>query len=74
MNRDSFHGLWMQFSGQVKEQWGTLMHDQLTVAAGTRDQIAGRMQKQRGLLKQAANLQLEDFISRNRNWRDTSKH
>lgn len=73
MDRDSFHGFWMQFSGQIKEYWGTLMHDQLTVAAGTRDRIAGRKQKQHGVVKQEANRQFAEFISRNRNWRDISR-
>jgi uncharacterized protein YjbJ (UPF0337 family) len=24
MNRNRLHGIWKQFSGKVKEQWGTL--------------------------------------------------
>lgn len=73
MNRDRFHGIWMQFSVKVKEQWGTLTDDPLALAAGTRDRLAGRIQVQRGISKQEADRQLEDFMSRNRNWRNLSR-
>lgn len=73
MNRDRFHGIWKQFSGKVKEQWGTLTDDPLAVAAGTHARLAGRVQEQRGISKQEATRQLEDFMSRNRNWRDLSR-
>ncbi|OGI47394.1 MAG: general stress protein CsbD [Candidatus Muproteobacteria bacterium RBG_16_65_34] len=73
MNRDRFHGICKQFSGKVKEQWGTLTDDPHAVAAGTRDRLAGRIQERRGISKQEADRQIEDFMSRNRNWRDLSR-
>jgi uncharacterized protein YjbJ (UPF0337 family) len=54
------------FSGKVKEQWGTLTEYPLAVAAGTRDRLAGRIREQRGISKQEADRQLEEFVSRNR--------
>jgi uncharacterized protein YjbJ (UPF0337 family) len=73
MNQDRFHGIWKQFSGKVKEQWGTLTEDPHAVAAGRHGWLAGRVQEQRGISKQEAARQLEDFMSRNRNWRDLSR-
>lgn len=73
MDRDRFHGIWKQFSGKAKEQWGALIDDPLAVAAGTRDRLAGRIQEQRGISKQKADRQFEDFMSRNRNWWDLSR-
>ena len=73
MNRDRFRGIWKQFSGKVKERWGRLTDDPLALAAGTRDRLAGRIQEQHGLSKQEADRQLEDFMTRNRNWCDLSK-
>jgi uncharacterized protein YjbJ (UPF0337 family) len=70
MNRDRFEGVWKQFSGEVREQWGTLADNPFAVAAGTRDRLAGRIQEQRGIAKQEADRQLEDFMSRNRKWWD----
>ena len=74
MNRDRVYGVWKQFEGSVKEQWGTLSGDPRMVAAGKRDRIAGRIEEQRGISKQQAERQLEDFMSRNRNWQDLSQH
>ena len=73
MNRERLHGSWMQFKGKLKERWGTLSGDPLAVAAGTRDRSAGRIEKQRGIAKQQAERQLDDFMSRNRNWQDLSQ-
>jgi uncharacterized protein YjbJ (UPF0337 family) len=73
MNRNRLHGIWKQFRGKVKEQWGTLTDDPFTVAAGARDRLAGRIQARRGILKQQADRQLEDFQRRNRNGWDLSR-
>jgi uncharacterized protein YjbJ (UPF0337 family) len=68
MNRDRLQGICQQVSGRLKEHWGTLNGDPRAVAAGTRDRLAGRIQEQRGIAKQEADQQLEDFMRRNRNW------
>ena len=68
MNRDRLGGNWKQFSGRVKQQWGALTGDPLAAAAGTRDRILGGIQEQRGISRQEADRQLEDFMNRNRNW------
>ncbi len=73
MNRSRLHGIWKQFHGQVKEQWGTLTDDPLTVTAGARDRLAGSIQERRGILKQQADPPLKDFKRRNRNWLDLSR-
>ena len=70
MNRDRLHGIWKQFSGKAKEQWGKLTEDPRMIATGTRDRLAGRIQEQRGISKQNADQQLEDFMNRHRNWRN----
>lgn len=74
MNRDRFHGIWKQFSGKIKEQWGMLTNDPLAMTAGSRDQLAGRFQQQYGTAKQEADRQLDDFMLRNRNWRDLTRY
>jgi uncharacterized protein YjbJ (UPF0337 family) len=73
MNRNRLHGIWKQLRGKVKEQWGTLTDDPLTVAAGTRDRLDGRIQERRGILRQQADRQLKDFRHRNRDWGDLSR-
>ena len=73
MNQDRLHGLWKQFGGKMKEHWGMITNDSLTTAAGTRSRLAGGLQEQRGILKQEADRQLEEFMSRHRNWQDLSQ-
>lgn len=43
MNWDQISGKWTHFKGKVKEKWGKLTDDDLEVAAGKRDQIAGKL-------------------------------
>ena len=74
MNRDRYQGVWMQCSGKLIEQWGKLIHDQLTIAAGVSKQLAGRMQEHRGMAQQKTEGQLADFVARNRDWQDISTH
>jgi uncharacterized protein YjbJ (UPF0337 family) len=68
MNQDRFAGIWKQFRGKVKGRWGELTDDPLAVTAGTRDQLAGRIQEGYGISKDMAARQLKDFLHRNRNW------
>lgn len=68
MNRERFEGKWMQFSGRVREQWGVLTNDRLSVVAGKHDQLAGRCQEEYGVNKEEAERQLKEFLRRNRNW------
>jgi uncharacterized protein YjbJ (UPF0337 family) len=74
MNRVRIYGICRQLSGTVTERWGTLIGDPLVAAAGRRDRLRGRIQAQRGALKQQADRQLADFIGRNRDWKNLSRH
>jgi uncharacterized protein YjbJ (UPF0337 family) len=74
MNRDRFYGICRQAYGKATQWWGKLIHDPSVAAAGARDQLAGRLQEQRGISKQEADQQLEDFLNRNRKWLDLSGH
>lgn len=48
MNKDEVGGNWKQFKGKVKEQWGKLTDDDMTVIEGKRDQLVGKV---RGALR-----------------------
>ena len=58
MNWDLIQGNWKQVMGHAKAQWGELSDDDLTVVAGRRDQLAGKIQERYGLLKDDAEKQL----------------
>ena len=63
MNWDQIKGDWKQLTGKVKEKWGKLTDDDLTTAAGQRDQLLGLLQKRYGLAKQKAEKELDEFTA-----------
>ena len=73
MNRDRLEGKWKQFSGSVRERWGRLTDDQLSVVAGRHDQVAGRYQEKYGVAREEGKRQLREFLRRNRHWGSTSR-
>ena len=68
MNRDRLEGKWKQFSGNVREQWGRLTDDRLSVIAGKHDQAAGKYQERYGVNLEDGARQLKQFLHRNRDW------
>jgi uncharacterized protein YjbJ (UPF0337 family) len=54
MNKDQTNGNWKQFKGKVKEKWGKLTDDDLTVIEGKREQLVGKIQERYGYQKEAA--------------------
>ena len=54
MNWDRVEGNWKQFSGKVKEKWGKLTDDDITVINGKQDQLVGRIQERYGVAKERA--------------------
>ena len=68
MNRDRAEGNWKEFKGKVKEQWGKLTDDDMTVIEGNRDQLAGRLQQRYGIAKEEAERQVKEFRTRHRDF------
>ncbi len=48
MNRDQFKGLWTQFQGELKKQWGKLTDDDLKQIEGDHDKFMGLIQQRYG--------------------------
>lgn len=61
MNSDMIAGNWKQLTGKVKEQWGKLTDDDLTVIEGKRDQLVGRVQERYGIAKEKAEEQVSSW-------------
>ncbi len=64
MNWEQIEGNWKQFTGQAKTKWGKLTDDDMTVIAGKRDQLAGKLQERYGYAKDNAEKEVDDFIGK----------
>ena len=61
MNTDTLKGNWTQLKGKIKEKWGKLTDDDLTVIEGKSEQLAGKIQERYGYAKEKAQKEAEDF-------------
>ncbi|WP_147194049.1 CsbD family protein [Pantoea sp. MBD-2R] len=65
MNKDEAGGNWKQLKGKVKEKWGKLTDDDMTVVEGKRDQLVGKIQERYGYAKDQAEKEVSDWESTN---------
>ncbi|UFQ96880.1 CsbD family protein [Pseudomonas wenzhouensis] len=61
MNSDIIKGKWKQLGGRIKERWGNLTDDDLDVAEGHSEYLAGKLQERYGWTKEKAQQELRDF-------------
>jgi uncharacterized protein YjbJ (UPF0337 family) len=61
MNWEQIEGKWKQSAGVVKQKWGRLTDDDLTVIAGKKDELVGKIQERYGIAREAAQKQVEEF-------------
>lgn len=61
MNEDRIKGKWKQLSGTMKAKWGKLTDDDLQVAEGNAEYLAGRVQERYGLARDEAERQVREF-------------
>lgn len=64
MNKDEVYGNWKQFKGKVKEQWGKLTDDDMTIIEGKRDQLVGKIQERYGYQKDQAEKEVDSWEKR----------
>jgi uncharacterized protein YjbJ (UPF0337 family) len=63
VNWEQTKGKWNQTKGAVKKQWGKLTDDDLTIIAGQRDQLVGKIQERYGIAKEEADKQVKTWES-----------
>lgn len=61
MNWDQVAGDWKQFKGQVRQKWGKLTDQDMTVLEGKREQLVGKLQERYGIAKEEAEAELDRF-------------
>lgn len=64
MNADRIKGNWKQLTGRIKSEWGKLTNDDLQVADGHREYLAGKLQERYGMAKDEADQKVREFESR----------
>jgi uncharacterized protein YjbJ (UPF0337 family) len=62
MNWDRIEGGWKQFKGAVKERWGKLTEDDLSVIEGRRENLAGRIQERYGIARDEADREIDNWL------------
>jgi uncharacterized protein YjbJ (UPF0337 family) len=65
MNKDQAAGGWKEIKGKIKQQWGKLTDDDLTVLEGSADELSGKIQKRYGIAKEEAETQIKTFRDTN---------
>jgi uncharacterized protein YjbJ (UPF0337 family) len=63
MNDDKIKGQWKQVAGKVKAKWGKLTDDDLKVAEGNSEYLAGKVQERYGIARDEAHKQVKEFNS-----------
>jgi uncharacterized protein YjbJ (UPF0337 family) len=61
MNWDQIKGNWMQIKGKAREQWGDLTDDDMDRIAGQRDQLVGTLQEKKGIAREEAERQADEW-------------
>lgn len=61
MNDDRLKGQWKQLHGKLKAQWGKLTDDDLAVADGNAEYLAGKLQERYGIALDEARKQVDAF-------------
>ena len=62
MDWNRIEGNWKQFGGRVKENWGKLTDDDLTVINGRRDQLEGKIQERYGVAKDQVKSDVDTWL------------
>lgn len=63
MDWNEIEGKWDQFKGKVREKWGKLTDDDLTVIKGKRDLLEGKIREKYGYAKDRISSELHQFAS-----------
>lgn len=63
MNKDTIEGQWKQLGGKIKQQWGELTDDDLKVAQGSSQYLAGKIQERYGVTRDEAQRQVDHFTA-----------
>lgn len=61
MNSDQFEGKWKQLKGSVKQRWGKLTDDDITMLSGKKDELVGKIQERYGITREQAEKEADEW-------------
>jgi uncharacterized protein YjbJ (UPF0337 family) len=61
MNWEQIQGKWQEYRGQIKQRWGKLTDNDLTLIQGNRDVLAGKLLTAYGKTKEQAEKEIAAF-------------
>jgi len=61
MNEDKIKRQWKQLAGRLKAKWGKLTDDDVRVADGNSEYLAGKIQERYGIAQDEAKKQVKEF-------------
>ena len=61
MNKDQATGSWKELKGKLRQQWGKLTDDDLSVIEGSAEELSGRIQTRYGIAREEAEKQIDTF-------------
>ena len=61
MHDDRIEGRWQQIHDKLRTRWSKLTEDDLAVASGNTDYLAGKLRERYGVANTEANLQIAEF-------------
>jgi uncharacterized protein YjbJ (UPF0337 family) len=61
MNEDRVKGQWKQLAGKLKTKCGKLTDDDLKIAEGDSEYLAGKIQERYGVARDEAHKQVKEF-------------
>ncbi len=62
MDWNRLEGNWKQIKGRVKEKWGKLSDDDLSVINGSREQLEGKIQERYGFARDQIRKDIDDWF------------
>jgi uncharacterized protein YjbJ (UPF0337 family) len=62
MNWDQIEGQWKQVGAQIKSKWAKLTDDDVQSLGAKKDELVGKIQERYGILKDAAEHQVDEWM------------
>jgi uncharacterized protein YjbJ (UPF0337 family) len=63
MNWHTVEGQWKEVKGKIRSKWGKLTDDDVSLVAGKRDALLGRIEQRYGVARDEAERQVDEWVN-----------